>query len=504
MSNTLDEVSVLIHRAVERLSSSRRTFTEREALEEVWNAGYDVAIQSDPRFVLAQEDARHDSHWRLDTHMFANTLLLNELLSGQWDGRDLDEKLLSLGEADQQHYVYCPLDPRLTLNKQGVLEPAEHERTIPVPRSMKIALDTLGSQLLARWQEGEPWTLRTITDMLQQLGWSDAEKHNAQLYVRSWLLGWPVVQRVGQDYWLPRDKMPQEVGRTHLQVMPVRMYEVNGTVDEHVGEDPSSTTRPETTNVQRDERQAVLSGEATKVHAVWSVRLRTINLLEGFLHVPAHVRAAYPLSAPGENEKAVLRGVWFEDNTRFWLWLDRTHQRLYGPALAEKLAWQEAGDIVRVEWASDVVVMRLVGHDEKVKREEARLIDLEALSTLRGGIGESYRRSLQAILLEHPQGLPFAEVVHALRKRQNHEVHRGTIHALLHSGGFVQRDGHWYAAPDSEASARQLRAAFVETLVAEQQDEMILPLSPTEHTRTQISAIHTRLSEITTTLRHKL
>jgi len=153
VSDTLYEVSLLIHRAVERLSSVRRTFTEREALEEVWNAGYDVAIQSDPRFVLAQEDARRDSQWRLVSHTLANTLLLNELLSGQWDGRDLDEKLGSLGEADQQHYVYCPLDPRLTFNRQGVLEPAEHERTIPVPRSMKTALDMLAPQLLARWQE---------------------------------------------------------------------------------------------------------------------------------------------------------------------------------------------------------------------------------------------------------------------------------------------------------------------------------------------------------------
>ena len=503
MSDTFDEVALLIHRAVERLSSSRRTFTEREALGEVWNAGYDVAIQSDPRFVLAQEDATHDSHWRLVTHTLANTLLLNELLSGQWNGRDLDEKLVSLATQDAQHYVYCPLDQRLTFNRQGVLEPAEQERTIALPRSMRTALDKLAPQLLTEWQEDEPKTLRAITDMLQQLGWQDAERHNAHLYVRSWLLNWPAVQRVGQDYWLPVDKMPQEGRHTRLQVMPVRIDASTEGVNEQFVKNVSSTMRTVATDVQRDETQVMISGEATNIRATWSVRLRTINLLEGFLHIPAHVQAAYPLMAPGEGEKAVLRGVWFEDGTHFWLWLNRVQQQLYGSALAEKLAWLEAGDIVRIEWAPDVVVMRLVGHDADIKREEARLVDLEALSSLRGGLGESYRRSLQAILLECPQGLPFAEVVHAVRERQNHEVHRGTIHALLHSGGFVQKERRWYAAPDSEVGARQLRTAFVETLVLEKQDAVAQPVVQPLSERRRIAAIRARLSEIVMALRSK-
>ena len=148
-----------------------------------------------------------------------------------------------------------------------------------------------------------------------------------------------------------------------------------------------------------------------------------------------------------------------------------------------------------------MIVIEKVGQDEAVQDEEARLVDLETLATLRGGLGENYRRSLQTILTEAPEGLVFAEVVIALRKRQQHEVHRGTIHAILYSGGFVQKDHRWFAAPDSEMGARQLRAAFVETLLPAEEELPAQPLSYADHLRVRVNAIHGRLSEIVTMLR---
>lgn len=58
--------------------------------------------------------------------------------------------------------------------------------------------------------------------------------------------------------------------------------------------------------------------------------------------------------------------------------------------------------------------------DTDVQHEEALLVDLEALAVLRGGLGESYRRSLLAILADAPQALSFKKVVEALRVRQDH------------------------------------------------------------------------------------
>lgn len=438
-------------------------------------------------------------HWRLASHTLANNRLLNDLLSGNWDGRDLDGKLAALDSEDQQHYVFCPLDPRLSLNKQGMLEPAERERTVTVPRQMKAKLDQLGPLLLAHWRETgtEPWTVRAITNALKQLGWQDGDMNNAWLYVRSWLLGWQQVVCVGQDYWIPADQVPQETKQTRLQVMPIRATDSAGNASAPVF---PSIPNKQTGHAKADESQVMLSGEATATQATWSVRLRTVNLLEGFIHIPASARGAYPPPVPGEKEQVALRAVWFEDNTHFWLWLDRTRNQLYGPALADKLGWLYAGDIIRVEWAPDVIVLRIIGHDEQVSSEEARLVDIEALATLRGGLGESYRRSLQAILQEAPEGLHFAQIVRALRERQSHEVHRGTIHALLHHGGFLQKDHRWFAVPDSDASARQLRMAIIETLIPEE-----LNGHPTsshqERLHIRVKAIHSRLSEIVTDLR---
>ena len=53
----------------------------------------------------------------------------------------------------------------------------------------------------------------------------------------------------------------------------------------------------------------ILRGELTTSQAHWKTTLRTINLLEGFVHVPTVVRSAYPLSVPGEEQKTVLRGM---------------------------------------------------------------------------------------------------------------------------------------------------------------------------------------------------
>lgn len=504
MNDLFDEVSLLVDAAVERLQPWRYTFTEREALGWVWEAGYEISIQSDARFVLAQEgDGKHPRHWRLDSHTLANNRLLNDLLAGSWDGRDLEGKLAALDTEDQRYYVYCPIDPRLELNKQGVIEPAERERNVTLKRATKEELEVLGPLLLAYWQESgaDPWTVRTITEALKELGWHDAEKHNAWLSVRAWLLGWSQVKRVGQDYWVPADQLPQETQRTRLQVLPVRTPEAEDiTTKEGTSITDAVPASRRIAAASVDESRVVLSGEATAPRAAWSERLRTINLLEGFLHVPASARGVYPTPALGEGDTVVLSGMWFEDGSRCWLWLDRAKHRLYGPDIAEKLGWQEAGDILRIEWVPDVIMMRITGHDNEVQTEESRLVDLEELAALRGGLGESYRRSLQTILMEAPEGLTFAETVRAMRERQDHAAHRGTIRTLLYNGGFLRKEHRWFAAPDNASGARQLRAAMVETLVPRDEDAQEQPLSPAEHARIRVKAICARLSSIVETL----
>ena len=197
MSKIPDELRQLLDRALSRLETTRRTYSEREALEAVWQAGYDFPIQSDPRFALASNPVgKRHRHWRLASHTIANGRLLNDLLVGTWDGHDLDRKLEALDAEDQQQYVYCPIDPRFE-ERDRILEPSERERTIALPPVLKATLDALGAALLAHWRAGgaEPWTVRQITETLGQLGLYEAQQPNSWLYVCAWLLSWAQVVR---------------------------------------------------------------------------------------------------------------------------------------------------------------------------------------------------------------------------------------------------------------------------------------------------------------------
>jgi hypothetical protein len=200
-----------------------------------------------------------------------------------------------------------------------------------------------------------------------------------------------------------------------------------------------------------------------------------------------------------------LRGLWYDDDERLWLWLDRAQDRLYGPDLTRKLEWLEAGDLLRIQWMPGVVALRLAGHDDEVQREEARLVDPQALKSLRGGLGETYRQSLQVILSEKSEGLTFAQVVGALRDRQGHDIPRNTVRALLYAGGFIRHHGLWFAAPQSELGARRLRAALAETLVAKEHPEQA-PESTSQIKQRQkkVRAIRARLGELVNILREIL
>jgi hypothetical protein len=515
MSDLDDEVAQLLDEAVARLSTTRRTFTDEEALRPIWERGYDFSPQSDPqgRFALAAEaDGKHPRQWRIATQALANNRLLDALRSGAWNGQDLDAELARLDAQDQTHYTFCPNDARFTTLPDGTLELVEREYNVILPLATKASLDALGPQLLERWHDrgDEPLTVRQVTEQLGKLGWAEASERNGWQLARVWLLAWPEVARVGQDYWVPVVAMPKEPGRTRLQVLPVGGATSTG---EERKEERSIPQRPDTpgqeTPPRIDNSPIPQSREAMANRVSWTFPLRTIHLLEGFLPVPAAARSAYPPRGVGEGDREAYRGLWYDNDERLWLWLDRNQDRLYGPDLAQKLEWLEAGDLLRVQWAPDVVILRLAGHDDEVQREEERLVDPQALKALRGGVGESYRQSLQAILSEKSEGLTFTQVVQALRERQGHDVPRNTVRAILYAGAFLHQNSRWFAAPQSEQGARKLRAALVETLVSTEEAEQ-MQTSETElitdavRQHRKLHAIRVRLAELMLALRESL
>ena len=512
MNELDDELARLLDEAVARLSTYRQTFTDEEALLPIWESGYDISPQSDPqgRFVLAYEaDGKHARQWRLSTQALANNRLLDALRSGAWNGRDLDNELACLDAEDHIHYVFCPSDPRFTKHPDGTLEPADSEYNVALPPETEAALDALGPALFEQWcSEGaEPLTVHQVLERLGNLGWSEATARNGWLLVRTWLLGWPEVTRVGQDYWIPSNSIPREPEHTRLQVLPVAGVPSPGEKNAVISPtNEAGSTRRETPPTI-DNSPIPQSRETMANQVSWTYALRTIHLLEGFIPVPATARSAYPPRGVGEGEREVLRGLWYDDDERLWLWLDRAQDRLYGPDLARKLEWLEAGDLLRIQWMPGVVALRLAGHDDEVQREEARLVDPQALKALRGGLGESYRQSLQAILTEKAEGLPFAQVVQALRERQGHDVPRNTVRAILYAGGFLHRDSRWFAAPQSELGARRLRAALAEALVPVEevgQTQEVEVITDIERQHRRVQVIRVRLAELVLALRESL
>ena len=505
------ELSRLLDSAIARLAATRRTFTEAQVLGDVWNAGYEVTPADDPRFARVTEgDPKHHAQWRLTTHILANNRLLDMLHAGAWDGRDLDAQLAVLDAEDGVHYVFCPDDARVAVLPDGTLEPADREPDVPLPPAVREVLGALEGPLLDRWRTAgaTPWTARQVTEALQSLGWAGASDPRGWLYVKSWLRQYQAVARAGRDYWVPADALPHEPAATRLQVLPQFMPPTDATAEQpaladSTGQQDAGMAMPASQwPATPDDELVPVDGSPAAPSARWTATLRTANLVGGFLPVPRQVRAVYPLLGAGAGRWEALRGKWFDTGDDLWLWLDRDENRLCGPDLADKLAWCSAGERVRIQWEPDVIVLRTAGVDSEVQREEARLVDVEVLAELRGGLGESYRRSLQAILADSAAGLTFPEVVVALRARQQHEVHRGTVRALLHAGGFVQRGGRWFVAPDPAGSARQLRAVMVESLVSAEEAEVLnRPPSDPKRLRIIAQAIQNRLRELVTALR---
>jgi hypothetical protein len=453
----------MLDEAVARLAAGRRTFTDEEALAAIWKAGYDVSPQSDPRFALAREaDGRNPRHWRLEEQALANNLLLEALRAGTWDGRDTDGELARLSAAHGVHYVFCPADPRFEARADGTLEPSDREKDVSLPAPVRAELDRLLSGLLDRWQGegGAPRTVREVAAALVDLGWPHAAERGGWLLVRAWLLLQPALRRVGQDYWVPAGSVPTGPGRTRLSVIPVFIPPGESGASATAGsERPSQGAAGPAPSPPAG--VGAIPPEASAVETRWTATLRTVHLVEGFIPVPAPQRCAYPPRAKQSGDWEVLRGEWFETGDELWVWLDRQRDLLCGPDLAGRLAWCEAGDQIDVLWTAEVLVFRSLGVDEEVRREESRLADREALAELRGGLGESYHRSLTAILSGAPDGLGFRDLVTALCARQRHEVHRGTVRAILHAGGFVYRAGRWFGAVNPAEGMRRLRRTMV-------------------------------------------
>jgi len=458
------EIRSMLDAVVERYRSSRLTFTEEEAFQDIWDTGREVSPQMDDRFVLAYNG--NPRHWMLDTHTLANNQLLDALQRSEWDGREIENELQKMSATDGLHYVFCPVDPRFSQRSDGTWEPSSGEVDAKLTAKKEQELKSLGAGLLEQWKQSgcRPWTLQQIAAVLANLGWTEAGHRGAWMLVRTWLKRWQMVMRVGEDSWVLPECVPNSPDPSGYRVIPIRSEDVGPNVCEQIRDGIEYQGHVETITVTTKPVGRPTNNTRIGTEARWTLTLRTIHLTEGYVPVPPRARAAYPPRRPGQEELSVMKGKWYDTNEDIWVWLDRQQNRLFGPELKNQIEWCEAGQRLYIHWSPDVLILRTGEIDRKIQEEETRLVDLNALAELRAGLGESYRQSLVEILSEEPEGLTFTSLVEKLRNRQSHAVHAGTIRAILSVGNFNLQNGRWFVPENAEVSARGLRRVHLLSL----------------------------------------
>ena len=337
--------------------------------------------------------------------------------------------------------------------------------------------------------------------VLLDLGWNELPQARAALYLHSWLILLPEVLRVGKDYWMLIDHLPEEFRHTRLAVLSQRTDITDSAqTGNGLNNDPGEPTQQALiarSLCRSIEDDIVIGGQPDSMTANWKATLRTIHLQEGFIPIPKKVWSIYPPLVPGEGKTIASRGGWFDDNSFLWLWIDREKNRIYGPDLRQLFDNEllDPGTALQVNWAQASIFLRRVDVNEQIHEEKSRLVDLEELKQLRGGLGESYCRSLQIILTAHPQGLTLAELIAALRERQQHEAHRGGIRALLYSGGFLHKGQHWFASPEDARCPPRIPCPVGA--------DGTTPVSRETFVRTRGQVIGKRLQEIVSELKGK-
>jgi SOS-response transcriptional repressor LexA len=444
---------------VERFQQSRRTFSEEDALADVWASGEDIRLREDPRFW----EIAGCGHFHLSNHRLANRVLAERLWQGVWDGSDLDAELerLDLLEPGTFH-VFCGVDPHLQLSDGKWTLVARSRRRCP--SEVATVLDALFSRLLDEHTAlVVPRTTRELLEMAVRLNESLELGEDALDHLEAWLDTKKEWTEIGRGLWLPSTLVPQP-GKPK----PFRVRAVRGTAGESAPgvEDFEVIEVDQEAGTSEVIERLVISEPPVERHAdasvTWTHTLRTIHIYYGYLPVPTGARFRYPRFV-GRMGPVAISALLHDTGQRGFLWLDRDHHRFFGDFLRSAIEWEEAGRRLQVRWAPDAVVITHGEIDEDVREEERRLIEPEVLNELRKGLGESYRQSLAQILIKNRGALSFRPLYEGLVKRVGHRPSRGTVRTVLSaSPEFVKRGQAWQWQEHPEA-ARVFRRNIVLT-----------------------------------------
>ncbi|GHO61273.1 hypothetical protein KSC_001650 [Ktedonobacter sp. SOSP1-52] len=456
-------------------SQQRFTFSEAEILQAYWEQGEDILLREDSRFKeVALPDVAFPRQWMLSEHIIANQRIYDSLLHDEWDGKDLLQHLQQLDQqsVEATFHIFCRTDTRFSLsqNEEGLYRICLSQQIAKVSLSTEQmqALESIAEQLVNSFpqQRRSPWT---IFELLEQIKYLTSDHPSLGTLLPAELTQW-LRQRdewvkVGRDLWFPQQLLPPPVPNHHYAVLSVNTNKSGQGSSFLEPVETSDQIASETKNQEISDEKQLLTSQQGPTGNRWRITLLTLHLNEGYIPVPSQVRSFYPHKQNRDNI-VILSGIWFSDASEMTIWLDMTHHRLYGPDIADQLAFLDAGTILEIIWSNAGFTFHLAGQNPKVFEEEARLIDLTELAQVRSTLLESYRTSLRVLLTSAKQGKGFDELYLELCQRQQHKPSRSTIRAILSSSPefiFDKTERKWELLPSisKETGASALRKIVV-------------------------------------------
>lgn len=454
-----------------RLQNRERfSFTEEDVVSPIWKIGQEIRLREDSRFVPIKADfalTEPNDYWLLRHEKLANDALYNLLLDEDWDGQDL---LTQLEIFDQQvsnsFHIFLPADSRFKLS-----EPRKGFYCLSLQQNLSLSeLSVEHQSLLEKYTlnlvEDKIWT---SSEMLMQFKTLGLPSEITTTMLETWLLKQPDWRRVGFDLWIKSEYLPKiNPATSRYAVLPIGSSK--SAIDYLTTQSEPVVDKNLPLKWSKSDADKVDAGQTDAFS--WRIILRTHHLNEGIINVPLAARWLYP-QALKLSKVVVLKGIWYEDADEMVLWLDRQNHKLFGVNLQAKLEVLLAGTILEITWTKLSLVLTLMGEDENVAQEEARLIDVASLAETRMIQLESYRASLRYLLAEGPAN--FNSLYTLICERQQHTINKNTIRSILSASReftYHSLTKKWSLDPqiNNEAGYKALRQI---TLLSSQRENQI-------------------------------
>lgn len=256
--------------------------------------------------------------------------------------------------------------------------------------------------------------------------------------------------RVGPEHWRMKDQIPGEIWEPARHVYVPRVYDdQEDQWDEYELPEREPTSR---------------SVRAVRKARSWKVNLTFVHWRNGTLAVPASKVSLFPVNDEITELYFLVSGSLV---TEYPVWFNRTTRLLYGlRPIYDSLGMIPGSTfyLVASEDRQDRIRLRYYGEvNEKIFREQSRLMDPDALQQASTRVGRSFRRILIDVMESNPGGLTFWEIFDKVS--QIRPIAISTLRNLLSTiPCFYQLEpgsGVWYydpTKPKTRIRRRKLKA----------------------------------------------